>query len=424
MTNKRIRIHDLLNNEAEEVKQQTSPASSSSVTLGGSIQLNPSNITTPMQTYQSKDRAVGQQVELILANYNTSTYPSDSICNDNSSGRIANTSNSPLSSIPRRYSFNNTDANNNNHKSSTTSLPSTSRLLSNTISGPGPIIPLHLPSTHSQPPQLPNFQLKSELNSGIGGFSPDSSMSRSTTSLPMIGGIQSPGTLQPMMPSLTTPTSSLNHVSKPPHNVQPHRPHPLSATVREHSQHMASIGTAGVTHGKASPDLGSTLMATGDNIQYKINKPQGRPIIQSIIGKFTLYANIQDLILDITRFDRIRLRDVFNESLGPFELIRYSKEDLQLHHHNQNAGANRGAPESPNSAQSNVSLQKNLAINEVQVYDKLRQEFQCQYLKFIRIIRDKKGKLIRLESVIIPNTNEITIDFIKKKYVILVTNPI
>lgn len=425
MTNKRITIHDLLNDEAGETKQQqtSAPSASDKVAQIGSDHASSSAVTNSVQPGQNKYNPPqhGSASSYYNANVysNDSVKNNDSITNNNTSNNNVTVNTTPLSSIPRNYSFGNTGV---TKSSSMTTLPSTKRLLSNTISGSsgssGPILPLHLPTANSQPPQLPHFQLKSELNTGISGFSPPSSMDRTATSLPSIGGIQGPGVLQPIIsPLSTSPKIALNHVSKPPFSMHTHRPHPLAAPIQEHGQNLINSSTVSVSRGTVSPQPGGTAspLATGSNLQYKINKPQGRPIIQSIIGKFTLYANIQDLILDITRFDRIRLRDVFNESLGPFELIRYSKEDLQLHHHNQNGTTGRATPDSPSSSHSNVSIQKNLVINEAQVYDKLRQEFQCKYLKFIKIIRDKKGKLLRLESVIIPNTNEITIDFIKKK---------
>lgn len=380
MTNKRIKIQDLLNNET--VVEDAQPR------LLHSAQ-------TPLKPVPTS----------VASTYNTST--ATVYANEPS---VTTTNDTPVNSLPGRYSF-----------SSSTTLPPSTRLLSNTLPGSGPLLPLHMhAASTSQSPQLPPFQLKTEgLSPGIGGFSPlmHVNHTNSPNMLPMASS--------PHPQNVRTPLGGSPGVAKPPHHTErPLRQQQLMAVAMHEQDHQMiqsgsapSVGSDNSSHRKLSPELVAAVSLSASNVsnfQYKINKPQGRPIIQSIIGKFTLYANIQDLILDITRFDRIRLRDVFNESLGTFELIRYSKEDLQLHHHNQNSDSDSAAQE-PTTPHSNASIQKNLVINEAHVYDKLTQEFQCQYLKFIKIIRDKKGKLIRLESVIIPNTNEITIDFIKKK---------
>lgn len=254
---------------------------------------------------------------------------------------------------------------------------SSSRLLSSTDRGA--ILPLPLPiASASVTPRLPSLSLKSE-QSLLMGANALSALSASSSASSTV------------VPSL-------------PRSPQPNTFSPILGGARSKIGGESKSCTSIIPTPSASVSNGS--------MPYKINKPQGRPIIQSIIGKFTMYANIQDLILDITRFDRITLKDALNCSTEPFELIRYSKDEIQNPH--KSVGGGR-SPFDVNGYTSNIATQKNLVINEARVYEKLRSEFTCSHLKFIKIIRDKKGKLIRLESVITPNTSEITIDFIKKK---------
>lgn len=350
MTNKRIKIQDLLNDD--------DPGQADEVESKKVVQAVYSESKSDLYALSSASQQHTSQNNMVTpSNFGTSRTVSSV-----KSTQLPSTSSS---SFTPGYSYN-------------TSLPSSNRLLSNNIGGN--VLSLPLPNSSGSGPlpvphQLPSFHLKSEPNITL--------------------NIPSGTSLNPVS-SILPLVHSANHSLLS----------PLT------NRHMAS--TSGYDSKSVSPTNSVSASSSNGNVQYKINKPQGRPIIQSIIGKFTMYANIQDLILDITRFDRIRLRDVLNESLGPFELIRYSKDDLQQQQQHTLNG-DQSAQDSSGTNPNSVSVQKNLIINEAHVYDKLRQEFHCQYLKFIKIIRDKKGKLIRLESVIIPNTPDITIDFIKKK---------
>ncbi|AMD20768.1 HDR025Wp [Eremothecium sinecaudum] len=111
-------------------------------------------------------------------------------------------------------------------------------------------------------------------------------------------------------------------------------------------------------------------------------RPQGRPITQKLVGMFTIYDCKEDLILDLVRTECLQLL--------------------------------RG-PSAPIVKRPNVScLQKIIDLKEPTIYDQLKIQFQTDdTLQFIKLIRDHKGKLLRLETVPC-NESQINIDFIKR----------
>lgn len=111
-------------------------------------------------------------------------------------------------------------------------------------------------------------------------------------------------------------------------------------------------------------------------------KPQGRPNTQKLVGLFTIFDCKEDLILDLIR-----------------------SECLQLLH---------GPPEPIMKSPNMFCLRKLIDLKEPQVYNQLKSQFQTKdNLQFIKLIRDHKGKLLRLETV--PCTeSQINIDFIKR----------
>ncbi|AET38273.1 uncharacterized protein Ecym_2553 [Eremothecium cymbalariae DBVPG len=113
-----------------------------------------------------------------------------------------------------------------------------------------------------------------------------------------------------------------------------------------------------------------------------MKRSQGRPITQKLVGKFTIYDCKEDLILDLIRTECLQL--------------------LQ-------------GPSVPIVKRPNMScLQKIIDLKEPSIYDQLKTQFQTNdTLQFIKLIRDHKGKLLRLETVPC-NESQINIDFIKR----------
>ena len=163
---------------------------------------------------------------------------------------------------------------------------------------------------------------------------------------------------------------------------------------KEAAAHPTAILTTGLSTPVTTLSSPSSLAPTGTPNFYVpprtatpspnsiMKRPQGRPITQKLIGKFTIYDCKEDLILDLIRTECLQL--------------------LQ-------------GPSVPIVKRPNMScLQKVVDLKEPSIYDQLKVQFQTgDTLQFIKLIRDHKGKLLRLETVPC-NESQINIDFIKR----------
>lgn len=118
-----------------------------------------------------------------------------------------------------------------------------------------------------------------------------------------------------------------------------------------------------------------------------LKRSQGRPIIQRLIGKFTLYQSMNDLILELIRRDNLTIFTNNNKEISINKMY----------------------------AAYNDHITKLIDIREPNVYLKLQYRFNEMNLRLIKLVRDHKGKLLKLETVPFNNYSDITIDFIKRK---------